>query len=133
MSAIFLMDIFFKFSKVKIFFKIEVVKSIRINRKNCVRKLKSNWFSLSTVEQKFYDVGFAVFCVKLTLDRTKFRMSADFFANTSHDISRCLLADKIFSCCLQCSLHCLLAGNTFWKKCTQVRNKIFCFCAYSLD
>ena len=63
MSAIFLMDIFFKFSKVKIFFKIEVAKSIRINHKNCVRKLKSNWFSLSTVEEKFYEVGFEVFCI----------------------------------------------------------------------
>ena len=70
MSAIFLMDKIFKFSKVKIFFKIEVAKSIRINHKNCVRKLKSNWFSLSTVEQKFYEVGFEVFCVKLMLGGT---------------------------------------------------------------
>ena len=63
MSAIFLMDIIFKCSKVKIFFKIEVVKSKKINHKNCVRKLKSNWFSLSTVEQKFYEVAFEVFCI----------------------------------------------------------------------
>ena len=70
MSAIFLMDIIFKCSKVKIFFKIEVVKSKKINHKNCVRKLKSNWFSLSTVEQKFYEVGFEVFCVKLMLGGT---------------------------------------------------------------